>query len=118
MRIKWYSKGKLSDPVELPEIIVPYLKIVKYEYSDEASYNGYRYFILDNRKKNSILLDLNKEIFETFSGRLQSLTEDEFILFKKDEILISNAKTSIAPDLRTYKWTDLLGYYPKEAFYI
>lgn len=117
MKVKWYSKGKLSKPEELPGIINSYyLKIVKYKYDDSASYNGYRYWVV-NEKEGTILDHLDPIKFVPTSS-YSSITEEEFMKVKNDKILISNCRGTSSDAFMMLVWSGLLDYFTEESFYI
>lgn len=118
-KIKWYSKGKFEDVEEYDSSETPYLKIVKFNYKDNYSYNDYRYWVV-NEKDRTILDNLSNEIFVESSNvkSYPSISEREFELVKNGTITITNNKSSSGLSFEYFKWEQLLEHFPAEAFYI
>lgn len=117
MKVRWYKKGKFSNPEELPETINSYyLKIVKFNYNDAASYNRCRYWAVDE-KEGKILDRLDPLTFIKVSS-YSSITDEEFMKVKNDEIVISNNKGTGSDMFMSCLWSNLMEYFPEESFYI
>lgn len=112
MKIEWFKNGKFIED-DIKYDMSDILKIVKFPYSDSFSFNGYRYFIMNEERK--ILYEIKNKIFHNFGGIVIDITMEEFDLIKKDLILISDPR---AITVEKYFWSQLMDYFDENQFKI
>jgi len=111
-RVRWYSKGQFTDE-EMK--IDPYLKIVKYAYTDMYSYKGHRYWVI-NKDDSTLLDDPFKGTFVAHkSSNDIEFSQEEFDLVKNGTIYLTNNKGE--GQCRAYLYSTLIQYFPEEIIY-
>jgi hypothetical protein len=114
-KVKWYSKGKWEED-EFETKQDPYIRIVKYNYSDNYSYEGYRYWVVrDNR---TLLKNLEQDLWITYQGMSDiRLNKREIELVKSDKIPLTNNVGEGITGFIHYKYSDLVDKYGEESIY-
>lgn len=112
-KIEWWQDGEFiedeneeEEPLHDVELVVR-----KYQYTDSASYNGYRFWVfrLDNCSQMS---DLFKFEFSGGAGNLRGYkkaTDKEIELIKQDKIWFSNGfGVDSSGNFRRWKYSDMV----------
>ena len=110
-KIKWYNKGKFEEEETTTE---PILEIRKYRYSDSASYQGYRFWVI--RKDGKILNDIKDQIFGYHSSNKDehlNATDREAVL--ADKVWLANNKSDGTNGFRKWKYSELVEAFEEET---
>jgi len=115
-KVKWYNKGKWEEE-EFETKQDPYIKIVKYLYSDSYSYNGYRFWAVDLER---ILKNLEKDEWSRYYSHGVndfSLNKEEIELVKTNIIDLTNNFQESTDEFNHFKYSDLSDKYGEDAIY-
>jgi len=112
-KIRWYSDGELGEPEELEIKFEPLLRIAKFKHNDQNSFNGFRYWVIDEKNQKILISPKTKEFRNHGTSADKFLFPDEIELVKNNKIKLSN--NNAVGDVWYY--SDLIKAYNEEEIY-
>jgi hypothetical protein len=114
-KVKWYNKGNWEED-EIDIKTTPFIRIMKYKYSDSYSLNGYRFWAV-RPERNLLLKNLELDEWDEMGDNYLLINDYEIRLVKDDTITLTNNYGEESNKFYHYKYSDLINKYGEEAIY-